>query len=80
MNALALLAIVIGWFAIGGVVHHIGAMPSKQVLLAVAIGALLPFVPELVALVPSLPKVVANAITAIALAVAYKLVPKDGAK
>lgn len=84
MMALALLAAILactlGWFAIASMLHYIGTMPSRQVLLAVAIGAALPYVRDLVALVPSLPPALASAITAVVLAVAYKIVPKDGAK
>ncbi len=54
---------------------------SKPHLIAAAgIGALLPFVPDLVKLVPSLPAVVGNALCAVILAVAYSMFPKQAAE
>ena len=79
---LALFASVCGWFAVFGILRHTPAMTPANVKLALAagVGALLPFVPDLVKLVP-LPAVVSNAVCAVVVAVAYALVPKkDAAK
>ncbi len=75
--ALALLTACACWFASLGIMRQtFGAMSSKVSLgVAAAVGALLPFVPDLVKLV-SLPAPVSNALCAVVLAVAYKLVPK----
>jgi hypothetical protein len=78
----ALLASICGWFAVYGITcHNPHVMKAKLNLAAAAgVGALLPFVPDLVKLVP-LPSAVANAVCALVVAVAYALVPKkDPAK
>jgi hypothetical protein len=54
-------------------------MSKAHLAAAAGVGALLPFVPDLVKLV-SLPAPVANALCAVVLAVAYRLVPKSAAK
>ena len=79
--ACALLAACAGWFAALGIMCKIPGVMSAKVSLAAAagVGALLPFVPDLVKLV-SLPSVVSNALCAVVLAVAYKLVPKGSEK
>lgn len=43
--------------------------------LAAGVGALLPFTPDLVRLIPGLPEVAASALCAAILAVAYQVVP-----
>jgi len=80
--ACALLAACADWFAALGIMCKIpGVMNKSNVSLALAagVGALLPFVPDLVKLV-SLPAPVSNALCAVVLAVAYKLVPKAADK
>jgi hypothetical protein len=55
-------------------------MISKpHVTIAAGLGSLLPFIPDLVKLIPGLPDVAANALCALILAVAYTLIPKQKA-
>jgi hypothetical protein len=76
----AAFACVLGWIAIGSMWRVIlrSMNTSKlHLVLAAVLGALLPFVPDLVKLIPGLPSQASNAICAVVLACSYSIVPKQ---
>ncbi len=74
-TALGLLAILAGWYAAIQIVCYTTGMHQIKIAAAAALGACLPFVPEIVLLL-SLPAPLANALCAVVLAVAYTMIPK----
>jgi hypothetical protein len=73
--ALGLLAIALGWYTIIQITCYITRMHTAKIAGVAALGACLPFIPELLALL-SLPAPVANALCAAILAGAYVIIPK----
>jgi hypothetical protein len=72
---LGLLALLAFWYAVVEIVCYTTGMHTLKIAAMAALGACLPFVPELVALTP-FPAPVANALCAAILAAAYAVVPK----
>ncbi len=70
----AAVACALGWFAALSIMWHIPGMFTRariELACAAAVGAALPFLPDLIALV-SLPPAVANAVCAAVVAAALK--------
>lgn len=80
-SAFAGLAFVVcGWVASFKILGYgPGMSPKLSVAAAAGVGAMLPFIPDLVKLL-SLPEAVSNALCAVVVAVAYALVPKKAAE
>ncbi len=74
-TALGLVAILAGWYAAINMMCYTTGMHELKIAAAAALGACLPFVPEIVLLL-SLPAPLANALCAVVLAVAYTMIPK----
>ena len=51
------------------------ATSKPYIVLAACLGALLPFIPDLVKLIPGLPDAASNALCALILAAAYAIAP-----
>lgn len=80
--ALAVGACLAGWCACLMAARHAACygfdMSTIKLAAAAGVGALLPFVPDLVKYL-GLPDAASNALCAVVLAVAYKLVPREPA-
>jgi hypothetical protein len=55
------------------------ATSKPYIVLAACLGALLPFIPDLIKLIPGLPDAASNALCAVILAAAYAIAPKQKA-